>query len=96
VRQELPRQFFPWANAAPTCGGPKILSSWANAATTCGGPKILSSWVNAATACGGPKIATALCAIIAANTAITCCITLLYRVRTPAPHHTSYAVIHVL
>jgi len=34
-----------------------------------------------------PKIATALCAI-------TCCITLLYRVRMPAPHYTLYAVIH--
>ena len=49
----------------------------------------LSSWANAATARGGTKIATALCAI-------TCCFTLLYRVRMPAPHHASYVVIHVL
>jgi len=34
------------------------------------------------------KIAAALCAI-------TCCITLLYRVRMPAPHYASSAVIHV-
>ena len=49
----------------------------------------LSSWANAATACGDPKIATAHCAI-------TCCITLLYCVRMPAPCHASHTVIHVL
>jgi len=48
----------------------------------------LSSWANAATASGGPKIVTALCAIM-------CCITLLYRVRMPATHYASSAVIHM-
>jgi len=57
----------------------------------------LSSWANGATARSGPKIATALIQQrdTARNCTITCCITLLYRARMPAPHYASSAVIHV-